>query len=80
MVLTIGVEPITSSLPWNCSTIGAMQARENSNLKKMRIVSKKSIRGDKIRLLKYKFNKIYLNILNTILFNNNKDFIREKSS
>ena len=26
MVLTIGVEPITSSLPWNCSAIGAMQA------------------------------------------------------
>ncbi len=24
---TIGVEPITSSLPWNCSTIGAMQAK-----------------------------------------------------
>ena len=27
MVLTIGVEPITSSLPWNCSAIGAMQAK-----------------------------------------------------
>ena len=24
--LTIGVEPITSPLPWDCSTIGAMQA------------------------------------------------------
>ncbi len=28
MELTIGVEPITSSLPWNCSTIGAMQANK----------------------------------------------------
>ena len=28
-MLTIGVEPITSSLPWNCSTIGAMQAEKD---------------------------------------------------
>lgn len=26
MVLTVGFEPTTSSLPRNCSTIGAMQA------------------------------------------------------
>ena len=29
MVLAIGIEPITSSLPWNCSTVGAMQAKDN---------------------------------------------------
>ena len=29
VVLTIGIEPITSSLPWNCSTVGAMQAKKN---------------------------------------------------
>jgi hypothetical protein len=27
MVLTTGFEPVTSSLPWNCSTVGAMQAK-----------------------------------------------------
>ena len=30
MVLAIGIEPITSSLPWNCSTVGAMQAKDNN--------------------------------------------------
>ena len=26
-MLTTGFEPVTSSLPWNCSAIGAMQAK-----------------------------------------------------
>lgn len=30
VVLTTGFEPVTSSLPWNCSTVGAMQAKENN--------------------------------------------------
>lgn len=28
-MLANGLEPITSSLPWNCSTVGAMQAKKN---------------------------------------------------
>ena len=34
MVLAIGVEPITSSLPWNYSTIGAMQANKRQMIAK----------------------------------------------
>ena len=29
-MLANGFEPITSSLPWNCSTVGAMQAKDNN--------------------------------------------------
>ena len=29
MELANGFDPITSSVPWNCSTIGAMQAKKN---------------------------------------------------
>ncbi len=55
MVLAIGVEPITSSLPWNCSAIGAMQAKranvgiEGLYLKKrgFRASEKRSIREKK---------------------------------
>ena len=28
-MLTTGLEPVTSSLPWKCSTVGAMRAKED---------------------------------------------------
>ena len=43
VVLAIGVEPITSSLPWNYSTIGAMQA----NKRQMKAKRTKKVKREK---------------------------------